>query len=168
MWTYNYSDEIFHYGRKGMKWYQNIFSKNKTGSNSKTGKKTGDKKFIEEEHTKAAYKATKSAAKKAVNSAKKKDFKKMSDEELKSKIERLKLEENYLDLKNSTASKATSKGKSFALKCIERVGENVIVNLGTQAANHIIGNAINKMAKVSSEDVAKRVVNPQKGQSDKK
>lgn len=36
MWTYNHSDELYHYGRKGMKWGQNIFGKKQTTKGSPT------------------------------------------------------------------------------------------------------------------------------------
>ena len=61
-----------------------------------------------------------------------------------------------------------SRGKKFAMDCLESIGKNVIINLGTQGGNHIVGNAINRLAGVASDDEKHRIVNPQKGQSDKK
>ena len=63
---------------------------------------------------------------------------------------------------------AQNRGKNFAMNCLESIGKNVIVNLGTQAGNHIVGNAINRLGGVASDDEKNRIVNPQKGQSDKK
>ena len=40
--------------------------------------------------------------------------------------------------------------------------------LDTASVQNIVGNAINRLAGVSSDDANKRIVNPQKGQSDKK
>ena len=40
-------NELYHYGRKGMKWYQNIFTKGKNAESSKKGKK--DKSDSDEE-----------------------------------------------------------------------------------------------------------------------
>lgn len=88
----------------------------------------------------------------------------MSDDELKTRINRLELEKKYKDLSRETVSR----GRSFATRVVERIGENTLVNLGTQAANHALGSLINKLAGVSSSDSAKRIVNPQKGQTDKK
>ena len=54
------------------------------------------------------------------------------------------------------------------MNVLETIGKNTLTNIGTQAANHVLGEAINKLAGVSSDDKALRVVNPQKGQEVKK
>ncbi len=105
-----------------------------------------------------------SNSKSQTSSSTKKRTRDMSDDELKTRINRLELEKKYKDLSRETVSR----GRSFATRVVERIGENTLVNLGTQAANHVLGNLINKMAGVSSSDSAKRIVNPQKGQTDKK
>lgn len=97
-----------------------------------------------------------------------KSVKSMSDDELKRTIDRLELEKRYRGLVTEERTASISRGKAFATRVIEKIGENTITNLGTQAANHILGNMINKAFKVSSDDVKNRVVNPQKGQTDKK
>lgn len=161
---------LAHYGIIGMKWGVRRYQ-NKDGSLTSAGKKRQASKpdiSIDEDTTKKAYSQAKSSAKSVKRSIKKKGLKDMSDEELQAKLNRFKLEDQYLDAKDSVTVKSRSKGKSFALKCLERIGENVVVNIGTQAANHAIGVAINKAFKVDSGDTAKRIVNPQKGQSDKK
>ena len=179
------ADELYHYGRRGMKWYQNIYGKKNTGSGSAggssnkttnssksgtSGEKSDNKKHIDEEQTKKAYRTTKTVAQKVAKNIKQKINQKklsnMTDDELRKRVERMQMEERYRTLQNSVSAK--TKGKEFAIRCLERIGENMIVNLGTQAANHIIGNAINKRFGVDSSDVMRRVVNPQKGQSDKK
>ena len=90
----------------------------------------------------------------------------MTDAEIKERLERMTLEKKYRDAQREEM--AQSRGKKFAMDCLETIGKNVITNLGTQAGNHIVGNAINRLAGVSSDDANKRIVNPQKGQSDKK
>ena len=89
----------------------------------------------------------------------------MTDTELKAKIERLNLEKEF---KKSMAEARGDGGKKYMTDILKKIGENTLTNLGTQAATHIVGEAINKVAGVSSSDTAKRIVNPQKGQSDKK
>ena len=94
----------------------------------------------------------------------KKSVKQMSTRELNDRISRLKLEKEYRDLTNSSRSN----GQKFVMSVLESIGKNTLTNIGSQAATHIIGNAVNKLAGVDSTDVVKRLVNPQKGQSDKK
>lgn len=149
MWLNN--NELYHYGRKGMRWYQNIFSRDK---NSSTRKKT---KTSESDTIQTSTKKS---------STKSKNVKSMTSEELKQRIERLKLEKELRDL--DPQLKARSRGKEFVIGVLENIGKNTLTNIGTQAATHFLGVAINKAAKVDSKDAINRIVNPQKGQADKK
>ena len=145
---------LSHHGIKGMKWgvrrspeeLARAAGRPIPATSSKAGKKTSDK----------------------ASSAPKKTLSDLSDDELKSKIARLQLERQYKDLARSDEKPKTSRGKAFCLDVLETIGKNTLTNLGTQAANHIIGDAINKIAGVDSNDANHRIVNPQKGQSDKK
>lgn len=96
---------------------------------------------------------------------KKKTIKDMSDDELQARIKRLDMEKRYKDLSKSVKS---TKGKDFTLRVLEKIGENTLVNIGTQVSNKALGEAINKAFGVDSSDTVKRIVNPNKGQSDKK
>lgn len=102
------------------------------------------------------------------DSPKKKTLSDLSDEELKRRIDRMELEKRYKDLAKTQEKKKSSRGKEFCINVLENIGKSSLTNLGTQAANHILGDAINRIAGVDSDDAAHRVVNPQKGQSDKK
>lgn len=146
--------ELYHYGVLGMKWGVRRYQ-NKDGSLTAKGKK----RYSSDSSNDGQKENTK---------PKKKSISEMSDEELSKAIKRLEIEKRYRDLTKESRQSEISKGRAFANRVIEKIGENTLTNLGTQAANHVIGNAINSVFNVSSSDAANRIVNPQKGQTDKK
>lgn len=103
-------------------------------------------------------KKSKSSGDSKSNSSKKSSTnpKKMTDEELKKKIERLELEKRYKDLSKAQVSE----GKRFVFDILKRSGSNIL----TQLTTYGMGNLVNLIFK----DIAKEnVVNPKKGQKDK-
>ena len=83
------NNELMHYGRKGMKWYQNIFTKKKS-----SGKKSDqDDDDTQEQKPKPKTRTAKD----------------MSNEELRRAIERKRLEDDY----NRMYPQQVSKGQKF-------------------------------------------------------
>ena len=159
-----HNGELCHAGIKGMKWGVRRYQ-NKDGSLTPAGKKryakdSADSKSDTDEKTES----------------KKKSVKKMSDAELKARIERLKLEKDVKDLE----SKTTSRGKAFVMDVLEASGKNI----ATQLTTYAMGTAVNAVAKKAGvkngtktvkdaagvetiEKIFEDIVNPRKGQKDK-
>ena len=112
-----YNDELYHTGRKGMKWGQHIYSrlyKRSDGSLTELGRKRA-RAYAAKYRKLTGHKVSQSQSDETtkVKKAKEKSVSEMSDSELQSRINRLQLEQRYSQLK----PKNISSGKKF----IERV-----------------------------------------------
>lgn len=114
------NDELYHYGRKGMKWYQNIYSAVKDAKTARTRRKNLEK-AREAKKTKAEEaKKRQSLIDKGLISAKK-----MTPQELEAKIKRLELEKKYGELKRDSSQLNSSRGKKFIEKFLDSTVEKV-------------------------------------------
>lgn len=151
------NDTLAHYGVLGMRWGVRRTPEQLARASGRSVKETSK-----------AEKKGSASEKAASSSPTKKSLSDLSDDELRARISRLELEKRYKDLEKADAKPKSTRGRDFCVNVLESIGRNTLTNIGTQAANHILGEAINKIAGVSSDDKAHRVVNPQKGQEDKK
>lgn len=148
---------LAHHGIKGMKWGVRRTPEQLARASGRPVKEIAGKE-----------KGSGGAKKTASSSSGKKSLSDLSDDELRQRISRLELEKRYKDLEKADAKPKSTRGRDFCVNVLETIGKNTLTNIGTQAANHILGETINKLAGVSSDDKSHRIVNPQKGQEDKK
>lgn len=94
--------------------------------------------------------------------------KKDPNAKLRAEVERMQLEARRKELVTSMRPQKSHRGRDFTLRVLEQIGEKTLVNIGTQAGVKGLGLAINKMFNVDPYDTEKRIVNPNKGQADKK
>lgn len=135
VWKYTYQDELYHYGVKGMKWGV-IRTAEQLGHIVKSAKSLYD--------SNKAKKRAKEEAAIAKKRSKITNPKKLTTEELNSRIKRLQLEKTYKDLMKDTET--TTRGKNFVMDILESSGKNLF----TQVTNHYGAKALNK---VIGEDV---------------
>lgn len=154
------NDELMHYGRKGMKWGQNIYGKIKTyNTNRKRKKNLAKARAVRAEKAKQEEERAKQSAK---NAGKPKAAKYMTEEELNKAIARLELEKRYIDLMRQTDTpKQVTRGQKFVSEVIENSGRNI----ATQATTFVMGYGMNKVLEKAFGDP--QAINPKKGQKDK-
>lgn len=149
--TYVYSDELYHYGRKGMKWGQNIFGKKRSGAKGTVVAKK-KKSYLEraKEAKEAKKKAAAEAKAKAAEEARKRDPKNMSDADMRRAIERKRLENEY----RSLHPQKVSLGKRLASEVLEKAIKPALIDGG----KHILTN----MLKQYGDDLLKKDAEPSK------
>lgn len=139
---YDNSDELMHYGRKGMKWYQNIFTAGKNAG-SGTRKKTTAVK-TDKEKAKAAREKEKQN-RKTVDDAQKKPAKYKSTDELRKAIEHMRLEQDYnrLVAENTKVSGGKAWCKKFGSEALSpaviTAGRNVLTKAFEKLGNKVLG-----------------------------
>ena len=126
-------NELYHYGKKGMKWGVRKTPVRSSSGNTRKRKSNTLSLFKKKKTTRNASVAKSSPAQT-------KSVKDMSDDELRRKIERVRLEQQYRQLSPGTVSK----GRRIA----KRVMNNVIVpaaeDLGKQVVKSFMAKGINK------------------------
>lgn len=143
-----FSDELYHYGRKGMKWYQNIFT---AGKNLRRKRK--QKKALEKaREAKAAKKVEDEAKQKAIKSGNAKEILKYKDnmttDELRDATNRVRAIQDLQGL----APKEVAKGKKFSERFMVK---DVIAPAATDVSKQLVKSgmtyAINKIFKLDDE-----------------
>ena len=94
MWTYTYTDELYHHGIKGQRWGVRRYQ-NKDGTLTPAGRKRQAKFANRHEDYNVAHD--------------KKSVKEMSDKELRDRVNRLNMEKQYHSLSNETTTAGRAK-----------------------------------------------------------
>lgn len=139
-----YPDELYHHGVLGMKWGVRRYQ-NKDGSLTNAGRKRQAKK-----ETREAKKKAKAEEEKRRH----RSVKDMSDDELRTKINRLQMEKQYLDL-NKQVSALEPRHVSAGEKFVKGVGETVIPaikNAGKNLAQQYLEKKGKQMLGLNSTD----------------
>lgn len=153
------SDEnsLTHYGRKGMKWYQRIFSKLKEiGKASMKGQgwlpdsKNPIKKRLSERKAEKASQTRKKP--------KRIPLKKLSDQELEDRLKRLRKEKEYKDLSRETRNR----GMNVVIDILEKSAKRSMTEVLSNAMTKKVENIFNE------KPVSKKKNNKENKNSDKK
>lgn len=131
MWTYNYTSELYHYGRMGMKWGQHIFGK--VQARRAARKKAANLKKAREAKAEKQRLAAERAN--AVDKGKIRT-KDMTDAEINRRIARLKLEKDYNDLVQQT--REFERGSRLVNKFLDTTVDKLAENVSADTLSQVI------------------------------
>ena len=151
------NNELYHYGRKGMKWYQNIFS----SRSERIRRKQQQANLEKARQARTAKKELEAKKERILKSGKPKDILKnknlFSNEELQKAIDRFDLEKKI----SEADSRQTSRGQKLVMDILEGSTKNI----GQQTVTYFMGKGVNKIFAEIANDPS--IINPKKGQKDK-
>lgn len=134
------NDTIYHFGIKGMKWGRRRFQ-NKDGSLTPAGKQRYKEGSSDSDRSTA--KPPTMTIKRPGSSSSKKKVSEMTDDELRSRINRLNMEKQYAQLTKELSGESTStpkqdKGKSFVRELSSRAVSNVLIPAGEEIGRQLV------------------------------
>ena len=153
---YHYDDELYHYGRKGMKWGQNIFGK-VTATAGRAGRFIGKKikTGVRDARNTYRHKRDRRKYQKESDALRKKPLNKMTNEELDSYIKRLQKEKDANDLRKSLSNidKANvSAGKKFISEAYDKLLKQPLLSAGNTALTKLFTKKLNEKLGIDIED----------------
>ena len=132
-------NELYHHGVKGMKWG---VRKTPVRSSSGATRKSNTLSLFKKKKTTRKVSSANSSP------AQTKSIKDMSDDELRKKIERVQLEQDYLQLD----PKAVSRGKRITKRVMDDMIVPAAVDIGKQAVKSIMANGVNKVLSLEGDN----------------
>ena len=153
---YHYDDELYHYGRKGMKWGQHIFGK-VIATASRAGKFIGNKIKTSARDARNTYRHKRDRRKfqKESEVLRKKPLNKMTNEELDSYLKRLQKEKNANDLRKSLSNidkNNVSAGKKFISEAYDKLLKQPLLSAGNTALTKLFTKKLNEKLGIDIED----------------
>ena len=153
---YHYDDELYHYGRKGMKWGQHIFGK-VTATAGRAGKFIGNKikTSARDAVNTYRYKRDRRKYQKESDALRKKPLNKMTNEELDSYIKRLTKEQEANNLRKSLSNidqKNVSAGKKFISEAYDKLLKQPLLSAGNTALTKLFTKKLNEKLGIDIED----------------
>lgn len=149
MWEFQKTDELYHYGILGMKWGFRRYQ-NKDGSLTPAGKRRAAKlknQYLEVTGKRLVGRAVSTKGKtQSNNKSGPKSIKDLSNEELRDKTNRLRLENDYVkevNNYNTLHPKKVSLGKRF----VSSIGKNVIAPATIEAGKRVLGDYLTKLGR---------------------
>lgn len=148
------NDELYHYGRKGMKWYQTIFTDAKKAAATRKRKRSLEKARDAKAKKREEEQKKKEELKKIEDGqSKKKRTSEMSDEELRKAIERATLEDAYRGMRPDSEPL----GKRFASKFLNEAIIPGVVSAGKNFIEDALGQGGKKLLKgMGKEDTPEK------------
>lgn len=143
MWRYiDYSNELYHYGRKGMKWYQHIYGAVKdTYASIRTARNKHNEKvkqnLINYAPAKKVYK----------------NRHKLNNKELQQAIDRVNKEQKIKELSKSPTRRFVDKGSISVAHSLEKGGKIAVEALGVGIGSYLIYRGVKKYVGKNTADV---------------
>lgn len=142
-----YSDELYHYGRKGMKWYQNIF----TNIQARRAAKQKRQALEKARAAKEAKKREAEEKEQIIRSGNAKELQKnrhrLSDDELQRAIDRIDKEQKLREV----SRERVTKGQTFVDTVLHDIIAPAATDVGKQLAKSAFTSLTNKAFNLSDE-----------------
>lgn len=151
MWNYNNADSMYdtlmHHGIRGMKWGVRRYQ-NKDGSLTSAGRKRqrNNPFFIKKSKAKREKESNKNIKKKDVKVNKKKSAKDMTNEELREKTNRMRLENDYIRTSQDYA-KLHQKKASLGKRFVQTLSKDVLIPAATNVGRQMVEDYLRKLSK---------------------
>ena len=135
-------NELYHYGRKGMKWYQNIFTKNK---------RKGGKRDRTDNADESPNKSKTNSQSDSYKSSRK-PLSEMEKDELDAAVNRLRSEQAYKQLYSELHPEQISRGKQFVRDAWDKAISPAIIESGKKITEKFLTKTMSNLLGLDEKD----------------